>query len=57
MLQLSVRAANTGAVPVEERLYWAKIPVAVARETKVFVCVNMSVHMTDRDGPELCYLH
>lgn len=24
---------------------WAKIPVAVARETKVFVCVNMSVHM------------
>lgn len=45
MLQLSVRAANTGAVPVEERLYWAKIPVAVARETKVFVSVNMSVHM------------
>lgn len=37
MLQLFVRTANARAVPMEERIDWAKVPIVVG----VCVCVHM----------------
>lgn len=39
-----------------ETLYWAKVPVVVAREPKMCVCVHVRVcgrvHLTNEDVPE-----
>lgn len=52
MLQLSVRTANTAVVPMDKRLYWAKIPVVIAGEPKVSVCVSMCI--CAHEGMHVC---
>lgn len=34
-----MRNANTGMVPMEQKLYWAKVFVVVANEPKLYACV------------------
>lgn len=43
MLQLFVRTANARAVPMEERIDWAKVPIVVGVCVCVCTCMHASV--------------
>lgn len=45
MLQLFVRTANARAVPMEERIDWAKVPIVVGVCVCAHACMLLCVRM------------